>query len=233
MTLSIAVTDNQDGSGATATISGSGGESGIVQVQQWGGAAWTQAAAFSGDGDVSLSLSAGYYWAVAIAAGGTSNLERFTVTTASQSIEERCLLAVQAGIQDMAAAGSIGVQAAHVYVKMALDDKNVRMPAVILTPAEPEQVRVTGTNAKDDIAYPVVVQIVDRNSQDYTAKLSPYLLWRQNAMRYFRNQRLAGVSEVYNVEVSPEVIFDPMMPAYQYMVSAFVLRCIAREQRGI
>lgn len=233
MSLTLAISDKADGTGATATIAGSGGASVTIQVQRPGDIAWTVAGTITGDGTVSLPLASGYFWGVALAAGVVSNLVYFPATTNTDAVAYRCLTGAQAGIQTLSTAGTIGVKASHVYVKMVLDDKNMHLPAIALTPTDTEQILTTGTNAKDDISHPVVCQIVDRNSKDYVAKLPTYLRWRERIIRFFIHQRLSGVPECYTCDIVPEVIFDQQLRDFQYMVSGFVLRFRCREVRGV
>ncbi len=239
MSLVLAVTDNHDGQTALATITGSDPNSpNVLQTQPFGGGAWSNTGFRLSDGSLNLFLPTGYYWAVLTGrVSGTivySNIVPFAVTSSAESVEGRCLDAVQAGIKAMAQAGSLpSFPMANVYKKMALDDKNAKFPAVFLTPADAEKVLPSGTNVRDDWGRPVVVQIVDRNTQDYEKNMDQYLLWRERIMRYFINQRLAGVPEVYQCKIEPDVIFDPKLPAFAFLVSAFVIRCITRETRGV
>ena len=62
---------------------------------------------------------------------------------------------------------------------------------------------------------------------------------RELAERALRNQRLSGVTEVYTCLVEPARFAPrrdpngPLPPAYQSMVSAFTVRAMSREVRGI
>ena len=72
-TPSLSVTDAGDGTGATATVSGSDGvTTNTVYTTAWGAAAWTSGGARSGDGTVSLSLGNGRYFAYCVSAYGTA-----------------------------------------------------------------------------------------------------------------------------------------------------------------
>ena len=67
-TPTISVVDQEDGTGATLTISGSdAGSSNEAFVSTWAGITgsigpWTSAGTNTGDGTIDLSLSDGYHW---------------------------------------------------------------------------------------------------------------------------------------------------------------------------
>lgn len=237
MAVSLTVVDNEDGSGATATIAGSeGGSTNTVSVQAADGETWTEAGSRSGNGTVSLDLSPGYWWAKCDSEDGgsttVSNVVRFGVTTSGQSVHERILDAVKAEIQGMVVASLLtGLRVGQVYRKMVPDDKAVIFPAVFITPEAAETFEVV-TNYRDDIGYPAVVYLTNRNAKEYTAGLPPFLLWRHRIIKRFRTQRLSAVSEVIGCTIEPNVVIDPKLPWYDYVVSAFILRFKAREYRG-
>lgn len=69
MALTLTIVDQADGTGATATIAGSGGLAMTVYTQTFSGdlgaGVWTVSGTRTGDGDVDLSLAAGHYFAYA------------------------------------------------------------------------------------------------------------------------------------------------------------------------
>lgn len=237
MSLTLTVVDDADGDGATATIAGSVvGSTNTVSVQAADGETWTEIGERTGDGTLALALDPGYYWAKcdSVSGGNTtvSNVVRFGVTTAGQSVHERILDAVRAEIQGMVTAGLLpGLRAEQVHRKMVPDDKAVMFPAVFITPEAAETFTVV-TNLRDDIGYPAVVYLANRNAKEYTAGLPPFLLWRHRIIRRFRTQRLTAVREVFGCTIEPNVVIDPKLPWYDYVVSAFLLRFKAREYRG-
>ncbi len=238
MSLTLAIEDSADGTGAAATVAG--GESGqtysvYYQAKYLANGTWTFASSRVGNGTLSLSIAPGYYWGYASgtvsAAPTLSNISAFCVTASDQSMQEKVQDAVQAEIQSMCGVSLTGLNAAQIYVQMSPDDKAALFPCVFLTPQSAEQFQVA-TNLRDDVGHPVVVMIADRNSEDYVTNMPTYLLWRERIIRKFMSQRLSGVAESMICSVEPAPIFDPKLPAYEKMVSAFTLRFKCREPRG-
>jgi hypothetical protein len=147
------------------------------------------------------------------------------------SIHEKILDAALARIVALNLTG-IG---SRVYVyEMALDGESVvELPCVMLSlEGQAEQV-LGGTNGQDDIGYPVVCLILDvQGMRDDAALRDKRRLWRQQIRRAFISQRLAGVTEVMVCNVTPQLIVDPQVPKYEFIVSAMLLTFVAREPRG-
>lgn len=108
-----------------------------------------------------------------------------------------------------------------------------QMPAVLLT-AEGE---TEGRPGNDDTGsrsreYPVRVWIADNNPARAHGRGFDYLTWRKRIMDLFDDAMLAAVPEVVRGVVTPNVIFDPRLPAYQHIVSGFVVRWETSEERA-
>jgi len=239
MTLALSIVDNADGTGAVATVSGSdAGSTNTVYTVAAGGTLWTSRGSRTGDGTVALSLSTGYHFAYcygSLVSGSpalTPPTQRFAVTSGTQSVQERILLAVEADIRAIAPASLPGLPAAYVRAQMAPNEVPIGLPGVLITPQATDP-NVGTLNNRDDFQKPAVVMIVDRNPKEYVARMGTYLLWRERIVRYFISQRLAGVPEVYSCRFEPAPIFDPKLPAYEFLVSAFTLRFLTREVRGV
>jgi hypothetical protein len=246
MPITLTVSDNQDGSGATAEISGSNsGATNYVWVAavsgQLGPGSWVLGGTRIGDGAASLTLAGGYYWAycVSIFAGTTalSNLYYFRASRASDPVLYRCLLATQARIQGLALAGLPGT---NILVRKIAGDRDLGsgpqpLPAVQIGPVTNEQMNAAeATNLRDTIVYPVLVAILAADNQDLVANFAQYLGWRQAIARAFRNQSLVGVDEVYQCEIRPgEIISPDAFFRKNLFCSALVLNFLAREPRGI
>jgi hypothetical protein len=240
----LTLTDHADGSGATATITGSApGSSNTVYVQSFsgdlGGGGWNVGGTRSGDGEVELALAVGHYFACCVSALGqaqvTSAVSYFLVTDGQESIHTRCLLAAQARIRLL---GLEGVANDSVVIEKVAAGRNlgaqVALPAVVLSPHRAAMPAAAGTNSLDDVHYDALVAIFDRDNQEPTlaANLDRHLLRRQQIARAFRNQRLAGVPEVINAEVEPaEGLLDEAWKR-ELMASAVLLRFTSRESRG-
>lgn len=228
----LAVTDNADGTGGVATISGSDpGSTNAVSVQLVGSTSWTAAGSRAGDGTVNLALAKGYYWVRVVSTlnsqTSTSNVAYLPVTDAADSVHVRASQAIQALVQALSLDGT----EARVYRQTLPDENAMEFPAVCVWFNDGEQI-LTGTNARDDIGYPVHCAIVDRKTSALSVPPDQYLKWRQRIMRRVRHQPLAGVPEVYTVTVVPNLVIDEKLPAYDYLVTAWTFICVSREARG-
>jgi hypothetical protein len=64
------------------------------------------------------------------------------------------------------------------------DLPHVSTPGLIITP--PNTIRApaeAGTNARDDVMYPVLIQFIDTDSQERSANMESYLKWLQQIRR--------------------------------------------------
>lgn len=246
----LAIADNGDGTGGVATISG--GDSGSTHTVYYqrvdgelGTSNWTSAGSRSGNGTVAVAPTADrYYWwyAKATSSGGAavSNLVYQNITSGTESVHYRCLLAAQSRIQGLTlsgiANGSILVQ----KVPMALDalwgasPKTYQFPGIILSPLGSEKFsHEEGSNYRDTVGYPVVVAIFDADNRSLTANHAKYLLWRQKIERAFRNQRLPGVTEIERAFIEPGPILDLGHWFANRFHSALTIRFKSYEVRGI
>ncbi len=203
---------------------------------------WVAAGSRTGNGTVALTLPAGIYWfrcdATLNSQVEVSNLVYTALTDGLAAVHERCILAVEAGLVTLVAAGKIpGItNVARVYDQMELYLLGVDMPSIAVCtqlPGQPmSQPELAGTNARDDISYPVMVVILDRSSGNYVANRPGYLLAQQVVFRYFREQRLGTVNEVYVVKCKEGPTLTFQRGDYQIKGSVLKLACISREVRG-
>ncbi len=250
----LAVADNGDGSGATATISGAGGDVTLtiyvlpfdgLEVE---GATWRSCGSRASNGTLNLTLSTGHYFGYALAVdsggGAASNVVYFSVTSGGESVLFQCLQSAQARIQAILLPG---LTSGNVIVRKLPLDRYVgsgqptTFPAILLTPVVERMPPLSGTVNFDDVTYGVLCTIVDRDNQEPTlaANLPRYTLWREKIARAFRNQRLAGVvladgsNPIINAEVDPGEQLIPAAWSANLYASALLLRFVSREPRGI
>jgi hypothetical protein len=230
-TLTIA--DNEDGTGAVATIADStAGTTNVVKVATWYGV-FTTGGSRTGDGTVALTLAKGPYWAYVESTNGngTSMSEplAFRVTTASEAVFYQCLTAVQSVIQSLSLSG---VSATDIKVwKTPWVARLNQLPGIVITPV-PEKI-TPATNQKDDVEYGVSVAMARVSNQSQTDGMATVLKWREQISRALRYKPLTGVSEVYTVRVEPgQVFWEPAFQA-QHDVGALTIRCVAREPRSV
>lgn len=246
MTLTLSISDNQNGTGGVATIAGSQSAAmNVVWVQavsgELGTGNWSPLASRTGDGAIGIDSAIGYYWAYCAStlSGSTtiSNLCYFQLTQASDPVLYRCLLATQARIQSLALEG---LSADNIFVQTVANDRNCapsdsQLPCIQLSPVGREEMHAAdATNLRDTVAYSILVAILAADNLDQTSGFSQKLTWRQAIARAFRNQPLPGVDEVFQCEVSPEeVVSAEAFFRRNLLLSALTLRFMTREPRGI
>lgn len=245
-TPALAIVDDEDGTGATATVSlADGGTTNTVYVcpidSEFDTGAWVSAGSRSGNGVVNLNIDPGYYFGYVLSSNGdgtaASTPEFFVVTTGEDCVHFRILEAVVARLLVL---NLDGIADANIVLRNRASDrfigtgKDVEFPAIVVAiPQGSETTNVTsGTVFGDDTGYPVLVVILD----SYPESLEPqsnHLKWREQIMRAFQNQRLPGVSEVMYGQDEPGVIVSPTdWPAGTFR-SHVGLRFFARQTRGL
>jgi len=241
----LAVSDNADGTGGVATITGAAAGAAVTVYSQavdgdLGSAAWTSRGSRTGNGTVSVAPGNGFFWWKAIASAGgseaTSNLVYQNCSDGLAAVHHRCLAAVQSKVR---ALGLAGLDADSVLVRKLPIDRGlgpqVSLPAVLVTPERETMPPGAGVNLRDDVGYAVAVTLVDRDNQEpsLSANLNQYLRWREQIARAFRHQRLPGVPEIVTCTVEPAGVVGADAWAKNLYVSSLVLRFTSREQRGI
>lgn len=142
------------------------------------------------------------------------------------------LTEVRSGIQGL---DLEGVDDANVNVRKSVDVLDLNRPNVQVTTPRPEIMRHDdGTNAQDDVVYPVLVTLVDADNQNQHLHFGTYLNWRERIAAHFRHQPLSGVSGVSTCHVEPLDIVDEKtwLSEKKLWVSGLLLLFSAREDRG-
>jgi hypothetical protein len=239
----LAVADDGDNTGATATITGSSaGSANVVYTRAVSGGigstAWVNSGNRTGDGTVSLALAAGYYWARVESTLNSqvvnSNVVYFVVTTGDDPVFSQCLDGVLARLQGMTFAGLN--TANFTRRKLPWNRKltaNEVKPGAFITPAPERQDSRAGTNQRDDVGYGVAIVVVRVSNKDLISNEDATLLWRQQINKAFRNQRLDGVVENWKCEVEPGSVFNSSLFGDGYDVFSMTVRCWCRETRGL
>lgn len=226
---SLTVVDNEDGTGAVATVAdSSGGSTNEVFVADWPGSTFVSAGNRSGDGTVNLSLTVGpkfaYVKSTLNSQSEVSATINFRVTDGTTAIFYQCLLAVQSIIQGLALDG---IASADVVVQKLPWDRRITKPGILIHPRT-EQI-FPATNESDDVGYAVMVTMISASNEDLVTDLDRLTLWREQISRGFRHKPLPGVGCVYTVKVEPGVVVLPEGFSKMYDVGALTLRCISRE----
>lgn len=236
----LAVADAADGTGGVATLTGGdAGATNSVYSQavdgEIGTGTWTLAGSRTGPGNVTIASDTGFFWikceSTKAAETVVSNLAYIRFSDGDDAVMEQCLVAVQARIQGLSLDG---IASTSVKVQKVAEDRNVTLPAVLVAPLGGETVGPNlGSNRRDDVGYPVFVGIVAAENWNQTANRARNLLWRQRIRRAFSEQRLPGVDVVFACHVETRDIVAPDWFAAMRLVSALVIRCMAREPRGL
>jgi len=244
MPLSLIVSDNADGSGGVATITGSdSGSTNRLFYAPFTGAigllTWTLAGSRTGDGTIGIpspgTVPLGYYaWQLNAAVGGSpafASYYRALTNAGAQSVMDRVLTAVVQQLQTLNLSGIQSVNIVRKWLRRKLETAN-QVPQIQVVPVDGENFPGTLTGL-DDVGYPVAIIAVDKQNQDYTANLARNLLWRQRILRAFRFQPLSGVGEIINCLPDRQVIVDKAAFDANLFVSLATFRFISREPRGV
>lgn len=244
MGISVTFTDHADGTGFTGTVAANPDVPDVATfyVLQLGTSTWIPSGSINGVGSLSIPIpNMGAYWGfVYWISGGViqapSTPTKFRVTDGTQAVMWRCLLSVQEDIESLAVFPTVSVIVQSVPYDRYMGSgtgKVYPFPCVIISPGVAETMnRKDGTNYRDDVGYPVRIDIVDNDNHANGTDISDHLLARERIARYFRNQALSSVTEIYNCEAIPGPISDHTAFDKNLFVSTLTLRFISREIRG-
>lgn len=242
MALVLSISDNADGTGAVATISGSSaGATNTVFAGSWTGSMESVSMASAGsrisDGAVPIAQAVGYWiWqVVSVLAGVTtvSNLVYQNVTeTDPDGVHHRCLESCAIVVRSLGLPSITADDVLKKWWPRYVKNADPALPIVCVSPVGAEDYPGIMTN-RDDVAYPVLVSVIDALNNDSVANMQRDLLWRQKISRAFRFQRLPGVVEIINTQIMPDQILN--LGAYEigYLLSAVLFRFVSREVRGL
>lgn len=228
----LSVVDAADGTGATATISGSSGGSNTVYTQSVdgviGAGSWSLGGTRTGDGAVTLSLAKGYYFAYCLTGSTLSGLSYFGVTDGLDPVPDRCFAAVKSRLQLLNLDCTV-----RVYDYTFAADPAVKHPCTLLTTEGTRQTDEAALNGRDDWGHEIRVLIRDSGVAFDEAMKARFRLWRQAITRAFQNQRLPGVIESVRCKVSPGPLLRQVPDLKRVAESELTVRCICREVRGL
>jgi hypothetical protein len=242
----LAVADQGDGTGATATVSGStAGTTNTIYTSSFSGAtgsgSWTNSGNRVGNGTVDLSLSVGHYFAYCDSTNGSlsevSGPVYFVVTSTTQSIYYQILAGVQSRLQAISLADIPNGQIGLCKLPLILHTKqqSIDMPCVLVAPTRDVMPGGDGVTTLDDVTYGVHVVAVDTDNRSTSidTDMKKYLLWREQIARAFRSQRLSGVDEVVTCTCEPMDVTDLPKWIAEYQSCGFILKFTSREPRGL
>jgi hypothetical protein len=234
--ITFTISDDQDATGATATIAGTGvAADNDVNVYKFGASgALSLAGTFSrtGNGTLTLAVATGSYFAILLSDGVFAGLPvAFVASDEPASTLGSLLAAVKNRI---VALGLQGISAGRVITrKKPYKLPSDSLPAVFVCPLT-EQMPNSGTNASDDTGYAVLIVASRASNQELPIAADDQLLaWRNSIAKEFREKRITGITgaDFYRVAVEPGPVIDDT--AFKGMIdsTAVILRCFAREVR--
>lgn len=152
------------------------------------------------------------------------------------SLHEQCLDAAKAKIEALTLSAPWTATEVHKrkfpWNRDTLADGS--QAVIFVTPVN-DRIR-PATNVGDDFDYGVQITAALKTNMKLVEGMADTLLIREQLMRAFLPVHgalpLAGLSAVYNVLVEPGPVIDPSSFERMYDVSAFVIRCICRRNRG-
>lgn len=236
-TPALTAVDQEDGTGATATITGStAGSTNVIYtapLSSLGSVSFTSSGTRVGDGTVDLALSSGLYWAYCVSTlsgvSATSNFILLRVSSGLDPIYYQCMDEVRDTILTLSLSG---IADADVRVQKLPWRAQQVAPGIFITPTSESLNPREGTNERDDIGYPVQVVMIQASNRDQTSNFTRFLLLRQRIRWAFHNQPMV-VPEVHTCYVEPGAVILPTAFEGQFDVQSLIVRCLSREQRGL
>ena len=235
MSLTLTITDNANGTGATATIAGGANLTNAFFTTPVSGeigalGTWTAAGSRVGNGSLVLPLAAGLHFVTFsfYSMGGDSQYWRpvlAVVTDGVASVYYRILQAVQARLRLL---GLATIQSANIVVREVAIDRDLTLPAVAIAPQRPAMSATGGVLGFNDKVYGVLVALYAADNQVHT-NTDLYAKWMEQVENAFHNKRLTGVAEVITAEVMPgDAIPLEVWRANKYM-GLILLKFTSRE----
>ncbi len=235
MTLALAIADAGDGSGGSASITGSaGGSANIVYYALFTGdmgtIAWTVGGSRVGDGSIALALPARFYVFQLTSNGAIGPAAYKNFTNSADSIHKRILDTVALRVASTGVLGSSSIFTK--WIARAEDIDLSHLPLIAVSPIGNETYKGQ-LNTKDDVVYPVWVVYVGKQNQDSVANLNTVTMFREKVSKALMKQYLVGVPEVWDCDLLPDMVFDPRKFLQNYLSSTLPFGFTARRSRGL
>lgn len=235
----LSVTDNQDG---TATFIVSGGDpsaTNLIRYSRLEMPGWIDITTINGNGSATVPAQLGLRWFAAFSTLLTETVVSAPtpaiITPSPTAIFEQCIQSVVTTLQGAASLSQLGpITTDQVKRQDVIDLEHLgcALPAIVVTPGL-QETQDGGTNASDDIDYPVLVAVVDRKDEHDPANTPTYFYWREVIRQLFNNKRLPGVPSSYRNVVNFEIALDHKQDDEEMNQFSTALRvnCKARELR--
>jgi hypothetical protein len=241
MAITLTITDNADDSGGVATITGSavGSTNTLYRALMTGleeALTWASAGTRTGDGTISITGPIGnyYLWQVQSDNAGSMSVSPVVLQSLTNANYTAVRTRLVDAVVDKLKLLSLDQIGNDVFIRNSFDDPNVKYPSVVVVRDATPDLYTGGTNVRDDVEYPIQVIFLDVSDMRDNAPVERWDLWKERSERAFRNQRIAGVSEVIKCTVEPSVTMaESLPPIYQKARFSFTLRFTSREVRGL
>lgn len=242
--MGLTVTDTGDGTGGTATVSGTNPAATNTLYRasfdgQMGAHTWASTGSRTGDGTIAIAspspVPLGFYlWRLdSLLAGVTTVYTAYqNLTTPEQSLLYQILIAVGIRVRSLGLSGLASADVLERWIPRVRPDQQTP-PKVIVCPWEKETFPGVLTG-RDDVGIPVMVAITSPGNDDETRDLNKLTLWRQRIERSLSFQRLPGVDRVINCLPEPgQIIGLEAFLRANLIFSALAFRFITRLPRGL
>jgi len=140
------------------------------------------------------------------------------------------------------ASAAIQIQKHPVQSQVGTDKDRLRFeltPGLIISPPKIVHRPITeGTNLRDDVYYPILIQLIDKDNQERLTNLRTYTKWLEQIAKYFHNQGRANVlttdGQVNIAGASQTFVVDRKMWFRERLfVGGVIVNFKSREPRGI
>lgn len=241
MAITLTITDNADDTGGVATIVGSaiGSTNTLYRSLMTGleeSLTWASVGSRTGDGTIAVSGPARnyYLWQVQSDIAGSVAVSPVVLKSLTNANYTAVRARLVDAVVDKLKLLDLDQIGDDVFVRNSFDDPNVKYPSVVVVRDATPDLYTGGTNVRDDVEYPIQVIFLDVSDMRDNAPTARWDLWKERSERAFRNQRIAGASEVIRCTVEPSVTMgESLPPIYQKARFSFTLRFTSREIRGL
>jgi hypothetical protein len=139
---------------------------------------------------------------------------------------------VQTDIQGLALSGVSNTSIVQLKVPTDREVDFPALPGVLIAPFGAKRISPSaGTNASDDIEYPVVIVTLQAGDADQDGNMDRSLQWHEDIVGKFIHKRLSSPTSVITCQVDPRDVFNPSAWFNNYDAGGMVLRFMSRELR--
>ncbi|ANS03311.1 hypothetical protein [uncultured Mediterranean phage uvDeep-CGR2-KM19-C37] len=140
---------------------------------------------------------------------------------------------VQTDIQGLSLSGISSTSIVQLKVPTDREVDFPALPGVLIAPFGAKRISPTGgTNASDDIEYPIVIVTLQAGDADQDDNIDRSLQWHETIIGNFVHKRLSSPTSIYTCFVDPRDVFNAAAWFNNYDAGGMVLRFLSREVRS-